>query len=319
MARLRKVFIRHKSYFITFRTEAGLPFPATHVMNRILHDILCRAKSLYEIEVVCFKFMNNHFHLIVTVTCPEAVKHFIKYLKRESAHAVNRLVGRRKRTIWCAGYDSPIILDLKKLLNIISYIYTNAQTSNQVDKVEDYPGLSSWEMFTSNNLEVNQKRIPRNAIPYVGTGALSVQDQRDVLKILEAASLEVNTFKLSPYAFMKSFPEEEATEEEIKATIIEMVREREAEIREARKIPIVGRTKLITQGINLDYKPKKFGKRMICLASSRELRIPYISWFKSLCEKASYLYKKAIGHAQLPPGAFAPGGYLCANVWIPRS
>src|SRR6185436_3855037 len=119
-------------------------------INRLLEDVLCRAKSMYDVEVVCFKFMSNHFHLVITVTCPESIDNFIQYIKRESAHIVNRLVGRRKRTVWCAGYDSPIVLDQQKLLEIIAYIYTNAQESNQVERIEEYPGLSSWEMLMNN-------------------------------------------------------------------------------------------------------------------------------------------------------------------------
>ena len=169
MARLRKVFVRHKSYFITFRTEQGLPFPATRLMNRILEGITCKAKSMYDIEVVAFTFMSNHFHLIITVTCPEAVDDFIQYIKRESAHAVNRLVGRRKRTIWCAGYDSPIILDQEKLVDRIAYIYTNAQESDLEDTAEEYPGLSSWHMFLSNQYELKRRRLSRSALPVIGT------------------------------------------------------------------------------------------------------------------------------------------------------
>jgi hypothetical protein len=31
--------------------------------------------------------------------------------KTESAHAVNNLLGREKRTVWCKSYDEPVILD----------------------------------------------------------------------------------------------------------------------------------------------------------------------------------------------------------------
>ena len=317
MPRLRKVFVRHESYFITFRTEQGLPFPATPLMNRILEGILCKAKSMYDIEVVAFTFMKNHFHLIITVTCPESVDDFIQYLKRESAHAVNRLLGRRKRTIWCAGYDSPIVLDQDKLLDRIAYIYTNPQESGQVDTAEEFPGVSSWRMFIDNKYEIRRNRLSRRALPTIGTDRISLEYQKVLLAELESSALEPNTFVLSPYAFMKSY-KEDLTEEEIKSEIIERVRANEKKIREERKIPVIGRQRLITSGINLEYQPKKFGKRMICLSSFREKRVVYINWFKRLTEKACHLYKEARGKLHslcLPPGAFAPGGFLSANVW----
>ena len=317
MARNRKRFIRHKTYFITFRTEAGLPFPPTLLMNRLLKGILGRAQRLYNLEVVCFKFMSNHFHLIITVIDPEVIKDFVKHIKKESAHAVNRLVGRKKRTIWCEGYDSPEFLDFEKLLEKMVYIYTNAQDANLADTIEQYPGLSSWDMLMSDNLELKYKRIRRSAIPVIGTERISLNAQKKLLIELEKKAAETNTFTLSPYAFMKSF-EVDLTEDEIKALLIEKVREKEAEIREQRKVKVVDPFLLTTQAIELNYSPQKFSPRMICLGSCKVQRSVYISNYKRVCEEAYYLYqeaKKKCIALILPPGLYAPGGLLTANVW----
>jgi REP element-mobilizing transposase RayT len=318
VGRNRKVFIRDKTYFITFRAEQGMPFPATRLMNKILEGILCKAKLLYQIDVVNFKFMSNHVHLIITVICPESVDSFIQYLKRESAHSVNRLLGRRKRTIWCEGYDSPIILDLEKLLDLIAYVYANASKADLCDSIEKYPGLSSWHMFlTGQSLE--SKRYTRDSIPVIGAGSVSLNRQRKIISELESNSKDINRFTLSPYAFLKSF-ETDYSEEELKEEIIRRVRILEEESRRNRSKALPSQIELQTSGIELDYLPKKFGKRMICLSTDKTSRAAYISWYKQLCEQASTIYrefKNKLSELFLPPGVFSPGGYLTANIWGP--
>ena len=317
MGRLRKRYVRHKTYFVTFRTEAGLPLPPTPLIERLLKGILCKAQTLYNVEVSSFKFMSNHVHFIITVLVPEEVKDFIQYIKKESAHAINRLLGRRKRTIWCEGYDSPEFLDFGKLLEKMVYLYTNAQAANMADTIEKYPGLSSWNMFVNNDLSMKFQRIRRSAIPVIGTERISLNSQKKIIKELEKGAAEKNIFHLSPYAFTKSF-EVELTEEEIKNLIIEKVREKEADIRAERKVKVADPFLLMTQAIDLEYAPQKFSQRMICLATCRSLRSEFISQYKKLCEEATHLYKEAKKKCTtllLPPGMFAPGGLLTCNVW----
>lgn len=317
MSRNRKRYVRHKTYFITFRTEAGLPLPPTPLINRLLKGILCKAQTLYNVEVVSFKFMSNHVHLIITVIDPGAIKDFVKQIKKESAHMVNRLLGRRKRTIWCEGYDSPEFLDFDKLIEKMVYVYTNAQDANLADTIEQYPGLSSWNMFMSNDLEMKYKRIRRSAVPVIGTERISLTYQKKLLLELEKGAAENNVFHLSPYAFMKSF-EVNLTEEEVRNLIIEKVREKEADIRAERSGPLADPFLLMTQAINLDYAPAKFGYRMICLATCKAARSAFISQYKKLCEEATHLYqeaKKKCVALILPPGMFTPGGVLTSNVW----
>ena len=319
MARNRKVFIRKKTYFITFRAEVGLPFPATDLINRIIEGILCKAKSLYQIDVVAHKFMANHVHLVITVICPESVDNFVQYIKRESAHAVNRLLGRRKRTVWCEGYDSPLILDIEKALDVIAYLYCNSAEAGISDTIEQYPGLSSWNMFISGNYSIERKRLRRDYIPYIGTNSVSLNLQSKLISDLEKEALEDNIFTLSPYAFLKSF-DTDSTEEQIKEEIINRVRTKEEEFRRIRTKSLPSQIKLKTSGINLDYNPQKFGKKMICLSSEKIRRVIYINWYKQLCEKAAHIYKEfknKLSELFLPPGLFSPGGYLTANLWFP--
>jgi hypothetical protein len=43
---------------------------------------------------------------------------------------INRLLGRGKRTLWCEGYDSPVVLTPVRALVAIAYLYANPAKDN---------------------------------------------------------------------------------------------------------------------------------------------------------------------------------------------
>src|SRR5262245_23867743 len=116
MPRLDKFFIHNTAVELCFRTQEGLPFVATPYMRVILMGIFARAQELYGVTLCHLVVMPNHMHLIITIGDSTRTKFFVEYIKRETAHAVNRLQGRRQRTVWVKGYDSPTILDPEKAI-----------------------------------------------------------------------------------------------------------------------------------------------------------------------------------------------------------
>jgi REP element-mobilizing transposase RayT len=86
-------------------------------MEKMLWSALAVAQNLYPLKVIAFVVMGNHIHLIVLVEDPEVVESFLERFKCETAHAVNRLLGRRQVSVWCEGYDSPTILTLDNLVD----------------------------------------------------------------------------------------------------------------------------------------------------------------------------------------------------------
>ena len=149
----RKYFPHNSVIFCTSRIEQGLPLVCTHNLNFIINGILAKATSIYNVEVNHHIFMSNHFHIILRVINPEDVQAFFRYIKTEIAHAVNRLLGRRKRTVWVDRYDSPIVLDAEKLLHLVTYLYLNPVKANLVESIDHYPGVSSWKMFKDDVLK----------------------------------------------------------------------------------------------------------------------------------------------------------------------
>ena len=104
-----KIYPKDAVLFVTSSTEKDLPFIPNLLINAILRGIIARAQDNWPQEICHFLFMANHFHLILKVTDPDTAPNFIGYIKSQSATAINRLLGIDKQTIWCEGFDSPII------------------------------------------------------------------------------------------------------------------------------------------------------------------------------------------------------------------
>ncbi len=90
------------------------------------------------------------------------------------------ILGRVQRTVWCAGYDSPPVLTMEDVILKIAYMYTNPQTANLVDSIEQYPGLSSWNMFINNKKGFVAKWIQRPAIKKLERTNLSESEQEEL-------------------------------------------------------------------------------------------------------------------------------------------
>jgi len=253
-------------------------------MKRIMQSILASAQTLYPTTVCHFVIMANHMHLLLVVQDPEDFVSFIGYLKRESAHAVNRLLGRKKHTVWCDRYDDPKILDPEKAIQRIVYLYTNPQKANLVETIDQYPNLSTWQAFLSGGTESFVGRIPRNAITELPERALSPSQQQRFTAELEDFSAEEQTLLIEPDAWMKCFSDLEGQDPEaINTRIVQEIREQETQLQKTRatqNIPVIGARRLENGDMRKSYMPKKRGKRMICLSSVIAYRKRFINFYK---------------------------------------
>jgi REP element-mobilizing transposase RayT len=309
----RKYFVNKNIVFVTSRTEEGLPFVPSHVMNFLIWSILARAKQLYEVRVCHFLFMANHFHMMLVVENPEHVPTFVGYVKAEMSHAVNQLLGRQKKTIWAEGYDSPTMLGLEDVLKYIRYIYLNPAKAGLVHTISDYPGVSSWQMFNTGRTKRLCKHLQRAKIMLLPHAALTVNEQKSIVARYENKSEAQYEFELEPYAWVACFPgiSVEKAQRLTKHAIAELLTE-EQELKKERlerHSDVIGSTVLRRQSMIKEYVPKKFTRKMICLSSDVERRIRFIKNYKALCDKARKVYeswKRGDLIPKIPPGLFAP-------------
>jgi len=130
---------------------------------------------------------------------------------------------------------------------------------------------------------------------------------------------ETHTLKVEPDAWKTCFTE--TKDRDIKElndfTYLE-IRKEEDRINKERKYPITPLSQLAIQNIRKQYLPGKFGKRMLCLGSTKDVRVKFLDWYKTQCKKLPKYLRQVkedlIYYAHYPPGFFAPGGFLSSNL-----
>ena len=309
--------------FITFTVEEGLLLLSNPLCLAIIQSGLAAAQSLYPIKISHFLVEATHIHMIITVYNPEHVPAFMRHFKTESAHMINALLGRKKRTLWCEGYDSPTVLTPAKAMMLIAYIYANPAKDNLVRSIDEYPGFSSWKMFQSGEHTKTWKRLRRPQFRALTKDSHNLRGYTKEAERLLAQSSELQTFTLEPNAWLEAFGITDPTEQQrINARVAERVRtleKRAARVRDREKKSVIGCERLITQRFDLTYRPSRKGRRMWCLAERRAIRLVYIRMFKRLKQEARRvlaLWRCGDMTERYPPGLYPPSFPKLSNALL---
>jgi REP element-mobilizing transposase RayT len=307
--------------FVTFTVEEGLLLLCNPLCLAIIRSCLAAAQSLYPVRICHLLVEATHVHLVVVVSNPDDIPAFVRHFKTESAHALNSLLGRAKRTIWCDGYDSPKVLTMSKAMAVIAYIYSNPAKDNLVSSVDEYPGFSTWEMFQSGQLTKLWKRIRRHQYRALAPESHNLRGYTKEAERLLSETNEVEQFTLEPNAWLEAFKITDPAEQaRINTRVIAHIRhleERAERLREKGQKPVIGRERLIHQKLDLSYRPSRRGRKMWCLSDRRSIRIRYIRFIKKLRQKARdvlALWRKGDMSAKYPPGLYPPSMPKLANV-----
>ena len=287
MARPIKYHPHGSVLFVTTTVEEGLYLLANPLSRLIILSCLARAQTLYNVTVCHAIVEGSHLHLIVVVEDPDDLCKFLGYFKGETAHRFNRLLGRTKRTIWCEGYDSPVVLTPKRALIAIAYLYANPAKDNLEDSIDQYPAFSTWKMFKKQKHQFHSKWFFRDSYRALPLDAHNIRGYTKVTESLISQDTEQHTFEINPNGWMEAFgvtsPEEQ---EKVNSILTERVRLLEARARKLRAVTgkrVMGRAKLIAQPIDTLYRPKnRRGRRMWCLSEVRAKRVEFINFLKKL-------------------------------------
>jgi len=304
---------------LTSRVQQGLPFVCSPLMELILWSALAVAQSLYPVKILSFVVMGNHIHIIALVEDPATVESFMERFKCETAHAVNRLLGRRQVTVWCEGYDSPVILTLDDLVEKLAYVYANPVRAHRAASISAYQGVSSWAMFTSGNLTREVKRIRRTFLGPIAIGVVSAAVRKNEAAVVENQATEILSFTLSPDAWTIAFPNH-GSPHNVRERLFQRVEEIEREIAVARdreSISLPSDSQITSQPIDMPYVPKSFGRRMWCICRDIPLRIAFISFIKSLRTKARKVrlqWLQGDWREPFPTGLFPPSQPILSSL-----
>jgi REP element-mobilizing transposase RayT len=146
--RLRCVLEKNTLVSVTCRTVQGrFLFRPCCEVNDVLVGILGRAQRLYPIPVCAVSVMSNHLHLLLIADDPQQIARFMQYLSSNIAREVNRLT----------GWSGPVFHDRYSMIVVtreeaaqverLKYLLAQGCKENLVDRVQDWPGVSSTGAF----------------------------------------------------------------------------------------------------------------------------------------------------------------------------
>lgn len=307
--------------FCTFSLEEGLLLLANPLCQAIVKSCLAAACTMYPVRICHIIVEATHIHLVLVVINPDDVESFFRHFKTESAHMINGLLGRNKRTVWCEGYDSPIVLTPTRALIAIAYLYSNPAKDNLETSIDRYPGFSSWRMFQSGKLTRQWKRLRRPQFTYITRDANNPRGYAKLAEEILSGSDEMQTFALEPNAWMEAFGyHSQEEQEQINRLLVARIRtlEQRAErkrVRESKRV--LGRERLLAQVLDTTYRPRRHGRRMWCLSEKRSVRGKFIRYFRELMQEARAVrerWKMGDFTVPYPPGLYPPSMPKLANL-----
>jgi len=127
---------------VTSRTLQGrLLLSPSQELNDILAGALGRAQRRYEVEIVSYVFLSNHYHLLVRVRDVRQIAGFMGHLNSKIAREISRLTGWSGK-IWERRYQA-ILVSEEELAQIerFRYILAHGCKENLVARLRDWPGV----------------------------------------------------------------------------------------------------------------------------------------------------------------------------------
>lgn len=314
MGHQRRIFPTNHVFFVTNRLAEGLPFVANLYINLMLFGILARARFKNPQITICgFIFLANHYHLLLVLRGdPNQLKNFMHYIDGEIAKLVTRWLGKRHVKIWAQRYHAPPVLTAADALNKLLYIFLNPVKANLVSFAHEFPGCSSFYSLGDKEWRSYRWFKPSHA-EKLHNGRFTKKLVNALVSGLTALDRPSYLLPISPFAWMDCFAEtQNASVEEMRKTLLaELARgERKcAGERRAANQEVVGAEALSEQNPFKPYRPKKFGRRMLCICACQELRFEFIALYKDLCRKADEAWaswKERFEDLRVPHGMYSP-------------
>ena len=305
-------------YEMVFRAREGIPFPCNDYMNLIIFGLLAKCLSRQGITLCHFVFVGNHPHLLLVPHCKSKLRHFHSQIKSSLTRVVKRVTGMETNEnlqLWDGRSTLMQILDIDKAIERIVYLYSNPAKANLVESIKEYPGVSSWDAYSEVKDTLDAQLVVE--CPYIPEKRISPLNN----KTPETYEEELQTLVqkkiplvLKPNLWMKSFGiAADQDVANINQQILERLRGNEKTIRDERKLrdkKVISRRELINQAPTTSgWKPKTKERRIHFLSSCKEMRIEFIEYYESFCNKCRQVYeewKKGTPPINWPSEAYLP-------------
>jgi len=298
---------------ITNRTIVGLPFRCRRHIELLILGTLGKAQSEHRVNICHFQWMGNHYHIILAGAAKN-ISPFLNIVDGEIAKFLKRLYpGLFQSKVWQGRFKEQPLLTSADVKNKIAYLYANPSRADLADKIEDWPGVTSWNMYKNgcHRVQVNYIR-PSGVTRALSSKRLDFVSEYKITKSLCADYGEPYELILTPDAWKNCFEDSKSlSAAEIYNEILADLREREKNFREERKGSPLGRKALRAMGHRPDYSPKTKSRTPFVICHDKELRDEFIQMYRDFCWKCREAWehwsKGLITEAEFPKGAYRPG------------
>ena len=150
--------------------KEGLPFATLLTVKLIIESSIARAQRDSKVILSDYLWMGNHVHMVLMSLCPESCTRFYQEVQKKITDLFKKLLGLRRLNIWEGDPVLAEILDLDVAISKIAYVYANPARANLVDKISQYPGVSSWSAFKDVRSDVDatvSKMVPWLRLPSI--------------------------------------------------------------------------------------------------------------------------------------------------------
>lgn len=281
---------------VTSRTIHGrLLLRPDHATCDLIKGVLGRAQALYEMRIVAFVFLSNHFHLLLLPDSTQQMASFMGYLASNVAREVGRIRdwrekfwSRRYRAIAISNEDAAQIARLR-------YVLAHGAKEGFVARPRDWPGPHSVAALLE-GVDVGGTWFDRSA---------EYRARRKGVECSARDFASAETITLTPLPCWVSW-DESRRRETIAALVMEI--EREAEVLRAGKVP-VGRRAILRQRPREQPASSKRSRapafHVATQPARHALREAYRA-FVSAFWRASELLRSGDRGAMFPEGSFPP-------------
>ncbi len=311
----RLVIVSGQVYELTLRARRGLPFIPLKTMNLLIESAMAQACYLTKLSVCHYVWMSNHAHILLVARNPESLVKFYGIVKKSLTDSIKRLLNIDSLRLW-EGRKVHLVPCPETVVERIAYFYSNPAKADLVDRIEEYPGCSSYEPFRTGVTELTHDAS--RAVPWVRAHYLEPLKSRSVSAELDAEiegelrakAYYDNELKIEPNGWMAAFNIAESEVGKWNGLVLQKLSENQGEARRLRKMRlkvVMGRDALLRQKIMKSFTPKKTGIAAFVICRDKETRLKWIAEVESIRRHCEHLYHSRFKLGQWtewPPGVF---------------